>query len=180
MSRDSGVAVGLIGIAALYWLGADQIRVSRLEGIVGAQAVPKGLAVLLAVLSVLLIAQDLWRARRAAGVAEGEAGEVSGWYAHLRAAGMLLIGAGYLVVVGTIGYVPAVALLVVTTALYLGQGLSARLVVLAVVFNLFNNRRVTAYDYYTQVGFRQENPNFGSILAYQTPRSIRLGARFEF
>ena len=45
---------------------------------------------------------------------------------------MLLIGVGYLVVVGTIGYAPAVALLVVVTALYLGQRLSARLVVLAV------------------------------------------------
>ena len=45
---------------------------------------------------------------------------------------MLLIGVGYLALVGTIGYVPAVALLVVATALYLGQSLSARLVVLAV------------------------------------------------
>ena len=50
---------------------------------------------------------------------------------------MLLIGIGYLAVVGTIGYVPAVALLVVATALYLGQSLSARLVVLAVGLALF-------------------------------------------
>ena len=136
MTRDSAVAVGLIVVAGLYWLGADQIRVSRLEGIVGAQAVPKSLAVCLAILSVLLIAQDLWRARRA-GAAGVEAGEVSGSYAHLRAAGMLLIGVGYLALVGTIGYVPAVALLVVATALYLGQSLSARLVVLAVGLALF-------------------------------------------
>ena len=110
---------------------------SRLEGVVGAQAVPKSLAVGLAILSVLLIAQDLWRARRAAGAAGGEEGEVGGSYAHLRAAGMLLIGIGYLAVVGTIGYVPAVALLVVAAALYLGQSLSARLVVLAVGLALF-------------------------------------------
>ena len=96
---------------------------SRLEGIVGAQAVPKGLAVSLAILSALLIAQDLWRARRAAGAVAVEADEVSGSYAHLRALGMLLIGVGYLALVGTIGYVPAVALLVVATALYLGQSL---------------------------------------------------------
>jgi hypothetical protein len=137
MTRDTGVALGLLVVAGLYWLGADQIRVSRLEGIVGAQAVPKGLALLLAVLSVLLIAQDLWRARRAAGAAGGEAPEVSGRYAHLRAAGMLLIGVGYLLLVGAIGYVPAVALLVVATALYLGQSWSARLVVLAVGLALF-------------------------------------------
>ena len=61
MTRDTGVALGLIALAGLYWLGADQIRVSRLEGIVGAQAVPKGLAVSLAILSVLLMAQDLLR-----------------------------------------------------------------------------------------------------------------------
>ena len=45
---------------------------------------------------------------------------------------MLLIGIGYLAVVDTIGYVPAVALLVVAAALYLGQGPSARLVLVAV------------------------------------------------
>jgi putative tricarboxylic transport membrane protein len=137
MSRDSGVAVGLIGIAGLYWLGADQIRVSRLEGIVGAQAVPKGLAVCLAILSGLLITQDLWRARRTTGAVGLEAGEISGSHAHLRALGMLLIGVGYLALVGTIGYVPTVALLVMATALYLGQSLSARLVVLAVGLALF-------------------------------------------
>jgi putative tricarboxylic transport membrane protein len=137
MTRDSAVALGLIGIAGLYWLGADRIRVSRLEGIVGAQAVPKSLAVCLGILSALLIAQDLWRARRAAGPASVEAREVSGSYAHLRALGMLLIGAGYLTLVGTIGYVPAVALLVMATALYLGQSLSARLVALAVGLALF-------------------------------------------
>jgi putative tricarboxylic transport membrane protein len=57
---------------------------------------------------------------------------VSGTHAHLRAAGMLLIGIGYLAVVGTIGYLPAVTLLVLAAALYLGQSLSARLVHLAV------------------------------------------------
>ena len=131
MTRDSAVAVGMIVLAGLYWLSADQIKVSRLEGLVGAQAVPKGLAISLAVLSALLLAQDLWRGRRAAGAAGREAGEVSGVHAHLRAAGMLLIGVGYLALVGTIGYVPAIALLMVATALYLGQSWSARLVVLA-------------------------------------------------
>jgi putative tricarboxylic transport membrane protein len=130
VTRDTIVGLGLIVVAALYWLGADQIRVSSLEGIVGAQAVPKGLAVSLAVLSVLLIAQALLRPRRAGGPT-GEA-EVGGARAHLRAAGMLLIGMGYLAVVGTIGYMPALVLLVLATALYLGQSPSARLVLVAV------------------------------------------------
>ena len=131
VTRDAAIAVGLIGIAGLYWLGADQIRVSRLEGIVGAQAVPKGLAVCLAILSALLIAQDLWRGRRAAGShGRNRRGE-----RLLRSPARLghaadrrrLPRSGR-----TIGYVPAVALLVVATALYLGQSWSARLAVLAV------------------------------------------------
>ena len=131
MTRDMVIGLCLVALAGLYWLGADQIRVSRLEGIVGAQAVPKGLAVSFAVLAALLVAQDLLRARRAVGGPAGEQGEVSGSPAHRRAGGMLLIGMGYLAVVSTIGYLPAVVGLVLATALYLGQSPSAKLVLLA-------------------------------------------------
>ena len=132
MNRDASIALGLLTFAGLYWLGADQIKVSRLEGIVGAQAVPKGLAVSLAILSALLLVQALWpRPRAAAAGLEGE-GEAVGANRHLRALGMLLIGVGYLLLVGIIGYVPAIALLVLATALYMGRTLSVQLVLLAV------------------------------------------------
>jgi putative tricarboxylic transport membrane protein len=131
VSRDTGVALLLLLLAGLYWLGADQIRVSRLEGIVGAQVVPKGLALSLAILSVLLIAQDLWRVRRAAAAAPGTDREAGGAAPHLRAVGMLLIGMGYLAVVGTIGYLPAIALLVLATARYVGRPWSAELFLVA-------------------------------------------------
>ena len=131
MTRDTGVGLGLLLLAGVYWLGADQIRVSRLEGIVGAQAVPKALAASLAILAALLIAQDLWRAHRAAAAVRGRNGEAGGTEAHLRAAGMLLIGMGYLLVVRTIGYVPAVALLVLATARFMGRPWSAELILLA-------------------------------------------------
>lgn len=137
MTRDAPFALGLIVLAVLYWLGADQIRVSRLEGIVGAQAVPKGLAVSLAILSVLLIAHNLWSGRRAARVPVGGEAEPGSGQAHLRAAGMLLIGMAYLGVVGTIGYIPAIALLMLATALYMGRRLSARLVLISIGGALF-------------------------------------------
>jgi putative tricarboxylic transport membrane protein len=132
VTRDSSVALGLLVLAGLYWLGADQIRVSRLEGIVGAQVVPKGLAVSLAMLAALLMAQGLWRARRTAaglGDQDTDAGRAGG---HLRAAGMLLIGVAYLVLVGTIGYLPAIALLVLAAARYMGRPWSAQLIAVAV------------------------------------------------
>jgi hypothetical protein len=131
VTRDAGVGLGLLLLGGLYWLGADQIRISKLEGIVGAQAVPKGLAASLAILAVLLIAQDLSRARRAAAAVRGTDDEAAGTEPHLRAAGMLLIGMGYLMLVNTIGYVPAVALLVLAAARFMGRPWSAELVMLA-------------------------------------------------
>jgi outer membrane receptor protein involved in Fe transport len=59
-------------------------------------------------------------------------------------------------------------------------GGARRLVVLADVFNLFNQQAVTAYDYYTEVSFQQADPNFGRIIAYQNPLTARFGLRFEF
>lgn len=131
MTRDTGVGLGLLALAGLYWLGADQIRVSPLEGIVGAQAVPKGLAVSLAILSILLVAQDAWRAGRAGPAAE-PAGGAAANDAHLRAIGILVIGVAYLLVVGTIGYLPAIALLLLATARYLGRPWSAELFLAAI------------------------------------------------
>ena len=59
-------------------------------------------------------------------------------------------------------------------------GGARRLVVLADVFNLFNQQAVTGYDYYTEVSFQQADPNYGRIVGYQTPRTARFGVRFEF
>ena len=47
---------------------------------------------------------------------------------------------------------------------------------LADVFNLFNQRRVTGYDYLTEL----PDQNFGQVVSYQVPRTVRFGARFEF
>jgi len=55
-----------------------------------------------------------------------------------------------------------------------------RLVVLADAFNLFNQQRVLDYDNYTEISFQVTNPNFGRVIAYQNPRTVRFGARFEF
>ena len=66
---------------------------------------------------------------------------------------MLLIGVGYLALVGTIGYVPAVALLVMATALYLGQGVSAKLVVLAVGLAMGLSRLVFGVKAFDPIAF---------------------------
>jgi hypothetical protein len=60
------------------------------------------------------------------------------------------------------------------------MGGTRRLVALADVFNLFNQRRVLGYDYFTEISFQVPDPNVGHVVAYQNPRALRLGLRFEF
>jgi outer membrane receptor protein involved in Fe transport len=58
-------------------------------------------------------------------------------------------------------------------------------VLLADVFNLFNQQRALDYDPDTQTSFPVLNPDFGqpsraNLAQLQTPRQLRLGVRYEF
>jgi hypothetical protein len=55
-----------------------------------------------------------------------------------------------------------------------------RLVVPADAFDLFNQQRVSGYDDLSEIQFEIPNANFGRIISYQTPRTVRFGSRFEF
>ena len=63
-----------------------------------------------------------------------------------------------------------------------------RVVLGADVFNMFNRQEATDYDSFTELQFQVNNPNYGQPLAgggsrfpsYQTPRQVRVSARFEF
>jgi hypothetical protein len=56
------------------------------------------------------------------------------------------------------------------------------------IFNLLNSQNPTWYDVYHDAGYLVPNPNFGQALfggngslpAFQTPRQIRVGARFDW
>jgi hypothetical protein len=71
----------------------------------------------------------------------------------------------------------------------LNLGGSRNLTLLADVFNLFDTQTVLMYDQWTQLTGPAPNPDFGApitqVLAgappqFQTPRQLRLGARFSF
>ncbi len=60
-----------------------------------------------------------------------------------------------------------------------------RVVLLADVFNLFNQQQAVDYDPDTQTSFPVLNPDFGqasraNLAQLQTPRQVRLGLRYEF
>jgi hypothetical protein len=114
-------------------LGADAIPKSRLGGTVGADGLPKMLAVVLAILSAGLIVQTLLTAR-VAGPAAASAGEGRGHRSvHLRALGMVAIGAVYIAMVPYLGYFVSVALLLLGVALYNGKRPSRGLVLFGIL-----------------------------------------------
>lgn len=112
----------LLIFSVVFWFGADAIPKSRLGGSVGADGLPKMLAIALGVLSAGLIIQTLLMMRAAVAAAsvsrERRAEELS---LYLRGFGMIAIGAGYLVLVPYLGYMLTIALLLLTVAIYNGK-----------------------------------------------------------
>jgi hypothetical protein len=87
----------------------------------GADGLPKGLALALAAVSTLIAVRAIQAHRKAKQVSGPRFVRVSDpHYLHLRALGVAVIGFGYVVLAPWIGFVPAVALLIGTTAVYYG------------------------------------------------------------
>ena len=130
--------VVLLAFSVIFWLGADAIPKSRLGGSVGADGLPKTLAIALGVLSLGLIAQTVLMARAAPAAAEERERRIERRNLHLRALGMIVIGAVYVAVVPYLGYVLSIARLLLACALYSGKrpsrGLGLFTILGAVVF----------------------------------------------
>lgn len=139
MNRD--LVCGVIGcaLAAGYYAMATAIPESMLADTVGPQGLPKSYGIALGLLSFVLVVQSLVKARAARRAAPVPAAPVlaapvlataspaaptekapgEGFRAR-RAAGILAIGAGYVLLVPWLGYPLAVAGLLVATAWHEG------------------------------------------------------------
>lgn len=112
--RSDLVCGGLgLALAATYFAAAGRLPVSLLSDAVGADGVPKALAVTLALLSVLLLLRAAMR-RPSGGAATTMA-------AHGRSLGLLGLGAAYVAVAPGLGYPLAIAALIGVAASYFGQ-----------------------------------------------------------
>lgn len=136
MPRDTWIGLAMLAVAALYWLGADRIRVSALDGPVGAAGLPKALAYALAVLAVILIARSLalkWAEAGEPAAPSTPEARAASTRRHLRAIGMLALGIVYLLIVPYAGYVLSIMILMAAVAFYNGAAPSPRLAVTVVV-----------------------------------------------
>ena len=133
MTRDAWIGVVFLALAIVYWIAADGIRISPLDGPVTAAGLPKSLAYALGTLAVLLILRSLALKRPAAGKAVEPAAagptvesQPSALHRHLRAIGMLAFGIGYLLVVPYLGYTLSVMGLLLGVAVYVGARFGAK------------------------------------------------------
>jgi putative tricarboxylic transport membrane protein len=124
----------LLVFSVIFWLGADAIPKSRLGGSVGADGLPKMLAIALGVLSFGYIVQTLLTARMAGPIiGPRREPKTVDYTRHLRAIGMIVIGAVYVAIVPYLGYIPSIALLLLIVALYNGKHPSRGLLLFAVL-----------------------------------------------
>lgn len=141
INRDTWIGLVMLLVAVVYWLEADKIRISPLDGPVGASGLPKTLSYALGVLALVLIVRSALGAL--SGKIEADKQEVErqpfvdAIRPHLRAIGLLAIGVGYLLLVSWFGYTITIAALLLTVSLYIGAALTPRTVLIAVVGGVF-------------------------------------------
>jgi putative tricarboxylic transport membrane protein len=136
MNRDLVFGIATLAMALVYYALTSTIPQSQLADPVGPQGLPKTYAVILATLSVLLIARSL---KRAPGQVNREIANRAP--ANLRipnpgsglpaVVGMLLIGAAYIVVLPYLGYLLSVAMLITATTYFQGGRVNGRTVLVA-------------------------------------------------
>jgi uncharacterized membrane protein len=129
--RDVWIGLAAFVLGAWYWRAAGDIAISPLDGIVNASVLPRMLAVAMMLFSVLLAMRALLveylfvrAARQRAGADTPQRPEAEGMNfsvrQHIKAAGVVVIGVVYLLVLPWLGYVPSAALLIAATAVYIG------------------------------------------------------------
>jgi hypothetical protein len=106
LRRDLVCAALGIALAAAYWMAAEALPTSFLSDAVGAGGVPKALAALLALFSVLVALRSVASPKAHGG--------------HTKALLITAYGFAYLVVVPFTGYLATTAVLAAVTALHYG------------------------------------------------------------
>lgn len=133
MRRELSCALTLLVLAVTYYAFARNLGETALSDSIGPAGLPLIYAMALAGLAVLLGGAALLQRRRdEAPKVSADAGPVRGLaYRTWRAAGTLLIGIVYLVLVSSIGYPFATALAIAAMAIYQGERVSLRVVLVA-------------------------------------------------
>ena len=132
-NRDLSFGSATLVVAVIYYGLAVTIPQSDLADPIGPQGLPRIYAVVLAALSLILIARSL---RRSVSTPEPTNVEsrIANPESRSRAAkviGMLLIGVAYIVVLPWLGYLVSVAALIIATIYFQGGPINGRSILVA-------------------------------------------------
>ena len=147
MNRDLVFGSATLAVAASYYALTSTIPQSQLADPIGPQGLPKTYAIVLAVLSIVLIARSLRTANHEPPNPEPSNHEppnpepsnpepsnpepANRRGGTVRVAGMLLIGIGYIAVLPYLGYLISVALLITATTYFQGGRVNGRTLAIA-------------------------------------------------
>ncbi len=136
-NRDLLFGIATLVVATVYYGLAVAIPQSDLADPVGPQGLPRVYALLLAALSLILIARSLRSAKTQVRNIERTTPEPSESRIPnpasrmLRVAGMLFIGVAYIVVLPWLGYLLSVAALITATIYFQGGSINGRSILVA-------------------------------------------------
>ena len=138
-NRDLLFGITTLVVAAVYYGFALAIPQSDLADPVGPQGLPKIYALLLAMLSLILIARSLRRPPANLGSSNPESPSTSLGASRIpnpgsgiaRVIGMLLIGVAYIIVLPWLGYLLSVAALITATIYFQGGVINGRSILVA-------------------------------------------------
>ena len=136
-NRDLLFGIATLVVAAVYYGLATTIPQSDLADPVGPQGLPRVYALLLAALSLILIARSLVSRKPASQNSERQNPEPSEsripnpGSGLLRVIGMLLIGVAYIIVLPWLGYLLSVAALITATIYFQGGVINGRSILVA-------------------------------------------------
>jgi putative tricarboxylic transport membrane protein len=129
-NRDLSFGIATLVVAVTYYGLTVTIPQSDLADPVGPQGLPKVYALLLAVLSLILIARSR-RSEKAKPQTESRIANPESRSRAARVIGMLLIGVAYIVVLPWLGYLVSVAALIIATINFQGGSINGRSILVA-------------------------------------------------
>ena len=133
MNRDFVCGLLSLALAGVYYALASDIQSSQLADDVGADGLPKIYAYALGALGAVLTLSNLPLRATLDDSAKATTSSAQDLVQLRRALGILAIGVGYVLLAPVIGYVPAIALVIIGTAVYQGGALDWRLALIGVL-----------------------------------------------
>jgi putative tricarboxylic transport membrane protein len=130
-NRDLLFGIATLVVAAVYYGLAVAIPRSDLADPVGPQGLPRIYALLLAALSLILIARSLRRSAPNPDSPNPESRIPNPGSGIPRVVGMLLIGVAYIIVLPWFGYLLSVAALITATIYFQGGSINRRSILVA-------------------------------------------------